>query len=259
MNELAKQIKKKYKEFNVTPQWLGKVIRHNNRTRKRTRHQHFPKTKYKKPINKKKELYNFYKEVKKYPLSKLISIDETSIKPSMVKEYSRCFLGKRCVYKTDDNFVFKKFTLLVAISNSKCLGYKLYENGPVNKERFVDFLKEFIFSKYNNHLIILDNARVHNNNYVKDAILESGNKYQFSVQYTPDTNCIEMFFNQIKNYLKLTRRVLKFKELEKEVISAIKKVKKQNYKNYFQHSYGDKTYKPKSISRLYIKPKVYKV
>ena len=38
MLELSKQIKKKYKDFNVTPQWLGKVLRNNNKTRKRTRH-----------------------------------------------------------------------------------------------------------------------------------------------------------------------------------------------------------------------------
>ena len=53
MLELSKQIKKKYKDFNVTPQWLGKVLRDNNKTRKRTRHEHFPTTKYNKPVNKK--------------------------------------------------------------------------------------------------------------------------------------------------------------------------------------------------------------
>ena len=50
MLELSKQIKKKYKYFNVTPQWLSKVLRDNNKTRKRTRHEHFPTTKYNKPI-----------------------------------------------------------------------------------------------------------------------------------------------------------------------------------------------------------------
>ena len=35
MLELSKQIKKKYKDFNVTPQWLGKVLRDNNKTRKK--------------------------------------------------------------------------------------------------------------------------------------------------------------------------------------------------------------------------------
>ena len=60
------------------------------------------KTKYKKPINEKKELDKFQKEVNKYPLNKIISLDETSTSPAMIKEYSRCQLGKRCVYKTDD-------------------------------------------------------------------------------------------------------------------------------------------------------------
>ena len=103
MLELSKQIKKKYKDFNVTPQWLGKVLRDNNKTRKRTRHEHFPTTKYNKPVNKKTELTKFYKEIKKYPLNKIISIDETSISPAMIMEYSRCDSGKRCVIKTNDN------------------------------------------------------------------------------------------------------------------------------------------------------------
>ena len=36
MFELAKLVKQKYKNFNITPQHLGQVIRDKNRTRKRT-------------------------------------------------------------------------------------------------------------------------------------------------------------------------------------------------------------------------------
>jgi transposase-like protein len=133
MKELAKEIKKKYSSFDITPQHLGKVIRDNNITRKRTRHLHFPKTKYGKPIDKQQELNKFYGGVDKYPLNKIICLDETSIKPSMILEYSRCNLGKKCVIKTDDNIVFQKFTLLVAISNSKCVGHKLYQKGGMIK------------------------------------------------------------------------------------------------------------------------------
>jgi hypothetical protein len=66
-------------------------------------------------------------------------------------------LGKRCIIKTDDNAVFKKYLLVVAISNKKCLGYKLYENGAVNADRFNDFLIE-ILKNVKNKLIILDNG-----------------------------------------------------------------------------------------------------
>ena len=94
MSELAKSLKDKFKDFDITPQHLGKVIRDNNKTRKRTRHKHFPKKRYKKPIDKEDELNKFYKEINKYSLNKIISIDETSIKPSMIKEYSRCEIGQ---------------------------------------------------------------------------------------------------------------------------------------------------------------------
>lgn len=61
----------------------------------------------------------------------------------MMLEYSRCDLGKRCVIKTNDNYVFRKFSLLVAINNSNCVGHTLYEKGGMTKERFV-------FNKYKN-------------------------------------------------------------------------------------------------------------
>lgn len=259
LSELTKLVKKKYKNFNITPRQLGNVIRDNNITRKRTRHEHFPSTRYSIPINKKEELKKFYKEVDKSPLNVIISLDETSIKPAMIKEYSRCKLGRRCVVKTDDSYVFRKFTLLVAISNSKCIGYKLYEKGGMTKERLVEFLEEFVFDKYKNHLIILDNAGSHNNQYVKNAITNSGNKYLFSIPYTPKTNPIEMFFNQIKHYIKLNKKVLRFNELKDEIKNAIKKVKKKNYKNYFLYAYKKTKLKlPIKESTLKRKPKIYK-
>ena len=87
MEELYKIIKKKYKEFDITPQHLGLVIRYNNITRKRTRHEHYPKERYGKPTDIKKELKAFYKEIGKYSLNKIISLDETSIKPAMYLPY----------------------------------------------------------------------------------------------------------------------------------------------------------------------------
>ena len=51
--------------------------------------------------------------------------------------------------------------------------------------------------------------------------------------YTPKTNVIEMVFNQIKHYLKLNKKVLKYPELKREVGKAISKIKPMNYKNYF--------------------------
>ena len=114
----------------------------------------------------------------------------------------------------------------------------------MTKEIFVDFLQQNIFNKYKNHLIILDNADSHNNEYVKNSIINSGNKYLFSLPYTPKTNApIEQYFNQIKHYLRLNKKVLKYNELKEEIKNAIKQVKKYNYKNYFNNAYNKNTYK----------------
>jgi transposase len=260
MEELHKIVKKKYKDFDITPQHLGQVIRDNNITRKRTRHEHYPKERYGKPTDIKKELKTFYKEVDKYSLNKIICLDETSIQPAILPIFSKCTLGKRCVVKTDDNYVFRKFTLLCAISNSKCVGATLYKEGGMTKERFVEFLEANIFNKYKNHLIILDNAGSHNNEYVKQAIINSGNQYLFSLPYTPRCNVIENWFNQLKHYLKLNKKVLKYDELVVEIKNAIKQVKKQNYKNYFENAYNKDVYKDyiKKDSTLKRTPKNYK-
>jgi hypothetical protein len=56
------------------------------------------------------------------------------------------------------------------------------------------------------------------NNYVKDVIMESKNNYLFSVHYTPKTNVVEMYFNQIK----LNKKVLRFDDLKKEILNLLK-------------------------------------
>ncbi len=71
MSELEFDIKKKYPTIDITPQHLGQVIRdnnnkNNNNTRKRTRHEHFPKERYKKPIENQNEINNFYSRVKNF-------------------------------------------------------------------------------------------------------------------------------------------------------------------------------------------------
>jgi hypothetical protein len=39
---------------------------------------------------------------------------------------------------------------------------------------------------------------------VREAIIKSGNQYLFTIPYSPITNAIEMYFNQIKHTFKRT-------------------------------------------------------
>ena len=71
-----------------------------------------------------------------------------------------------------------------------------------------------------------------------------------AIPYTPTTNSpIENYFNQIKHYLKLNKKVLKYDELNEEIKNAIKM---ENYNNYFDNTYnkeGLKQYKRKLSTR----------
>ena len=59
---------------------------------------------------------------------------------------------------------------IFAITNKKYIGYIIYEKGGINSNRLIDFLNEFITTKYKDKLIILDNASSHRNQEVKDNI-----------------------------------------------------------------------------------------
>jgi hypothetical protein len=101
------------------------------------------------------------------------------------------------------------------------------------------FLEKNIFPYYKGILIVLDNAKSHNNELIKNVIIKSGNDYLFAVPYTPKTNNpIEAYFNQIKTYMKKNRNVENYEKLENNIDDAIDRVKPENYKNYFQHAYG---------------------
>lgn len=59
MNLLLAKMKTKFPTLQITPHHLGKVIRDNNITRKRTKIRHYPDTIFRKPINLVKELTIF--------------------------------------------------------------------------------------------------------------------------------------------------------------------------------------------------------
>ena len=59
----------------------------------------------------------------------------------------------------------------------------------------------------------------------KHAIINSSNKYLFTVPYTPKTNAIEMWFNQIKHTLKLNKKVLKFNKLKERLENLLRRLR----------------------------------
>jgi len=126
---------------------------------------------HKNPTNRKADLKAFYSVVSSFPMDKIISIDETSLTPFMFRPYSRCPLGEKCIETTDNNKVFTKHTFVGAISSSKMLGWKVYEEGAMNADRFVEFVRTIIIEhQLENYLFLFDNAGAHKGEKVKKSI-----------------------------------------------------------------------------------------
>jgi transposase len=124
-----------------------------------------------------------------------------------------------------------------AIKYGKIIGYKLYEKekGGINNIKFNKFYDDFIKNKYEDNLLILDNARFHKSKDVIDNITKSKNKIIYSLPYNPNLNPIENLFSQIKSHVK-NKSPDNFEELKKTIDNIIKyKITKDHLKNYFNY------------------------
>ena len=252
-------LKNKFPDLDISRQYIHDIIRDNNITRKRATFEHFPLTYRGEPRDEKAELKAFFKEIKKFSLDNIISIDETSLSTSLGFNYCRNELGKRCIVKTDDNAVFTKYSLVVAITNNKCIGYTLYKKGAVNSDRFNEFIKD-ICDSVKNKIIILDNGQIHKKESTRKIIKDSGNHLLYTCPYHPRLNAIEQFFSQMKHYLKLYKSK-NYNELTVNLKKSIKNIKKDHYKNYFIYAYNKDFYKGKKGSKKSSKhrrSKIYK-
>ncbi len=105
----------------ISKQSISRILNVSNISRKRVRHGHFPKLRRGIETDRKSELSKFYEQIKKYPINKIISIDETSLNPFMYRKYGYSVKGTRCIELTDNNKFFTKHTFVGAITNSKII------------------------------------------------------------------------------------------------------------------------------------------
>ncbi|ULY68506.1 hypothetical protein [Chlorella virus XW01] len=233
---LAKIKKKIIKKFNVdiSISYLFYIIKYTLKlTHKQLRFKYYPE---KKLATLKEDKINFYKEIIKKGKKNIISIDETGFYLNMTKHNGRCEKGRKC-YKTVHKYPFVKFNFVCAIKYGKIIGYKLYEKdkGGIDNIKFTKFYNDFIKNKYENNLLILDNAKFHKSKDVVDNIVKSKNKIIYSLAYNPQCNPIENLFSKLKSHVK-NKSPDNFEELKSTIDNIIKyKISKDHLKNYFNY------------------------
>ena len=233
LSNISYKINNKYKVL-ISISYLFYIIKYKlGITYKQLRVKYYPE---KKISTLKKDKLDYYNEILNTKKNNLISIDETGFYLSMHKSFGRCTKGKRC-YKTIYKYPFVKFNFVCAIKYGKIIGYKLYQKntGGIDVIKFNEFYNEFIKGKYNNNLIIMDNAKFHKSKIVKENIEKSTNKIIYILPYNAKLNPIENLFSQIKNYVKNISPAT-YEDLKITIDKIIKnKIKKEHLKNYFKY------------------------
>ena len=188
LQQIVKLVKTKFK-IDLHRTTILNILKKDKITRKRLRKKYYPQ----KFVDNKIQIMNkFYKDLKKYHYSKVISIDETSIYINMTGSYGRSKSGRRAILTTT-TYPFKKFNLLCAITSKGIVGIELSEHvkGGINVSIFNQFVDKYIDKKYKGYLILLDNAPFHRSKILVNNILKTKNKILNCVPYNPKTNPID--------------------------------------------------------------------
>jgi len=222
--------------INFNRSTITRAIRDNNITLKQTKLLHIPIIRFRQPINIYNNLLNFYNTIKNYNLNDIICIDETSLKSFTTRDKCYEVIGKKCIIKTNSQEVFKKYTGIFAITNKKCIGYEIYDNGGIDSIRLIDFINKFITNKFSNKLIILDNASSHRNQSVK-KIIQQNNNLLYTIPYQHYTNAIENYFSVLKSKLR-KKNLVGLTNLKNDIKNILdNEIKEETYKNIIKNSY----------------------
>ncbi|NEP51267.1 MAG: IS630 family transposase [Moorea sp. SIO3C2] len=180
-----------------------------------------------------KKRLKFWSEVRDIRAEDLIFIDESGVNLAMVRMYARSLKGKRARGKKPLKRG-KNISVIGALSLEKIIGYSsIY--GAVNRVIFEAFIaNQVVPNLWENACVIMDNAKIHEGEMVRELIEQVGAKLIYLPPYSPEFSPIENFWSKVKAILKKIK-ARTYKELIEGIADAILKVTKEDIRNWFTH------------------------
>jgi transposase len=133
--------------------------------------------------------------------SKLVFIDESSMKTNMTRRYGRSKCGQRLVAAVPHGHW--KTTTFVGALRCNGLTAPLVIDGAINGELFLAYVEQVLVPTLKpGDVVIMDNLRVHKMAAVRQAIEASHATLLFIPPYSPDLNPIELAFSKLKALLR---------------------------------------------------------
>jgi transposase len=166
--------------------------------------------------------------------SRLIFLDETSIKTNMAPGYGRCAKGQRLVAKVPHGH-WRTQTFLAALRHDCLIAPGVIE-GPINGDSFLAYVEQILVPALRpGDIVIMDNLSSHKRPAARRAIRAAGAHLFFLPPYSPDLNPIEQLFAKLKNAMR--RAAERTSEATWRRIGALlPTISPQECANYFRNS-----------------------
>lgn len=171
--------------------------------------------------------------MKTIDITKLVSLDESSINLAYTRLYGRAKKNERIKEGLKDARFERKSILSTLRLNGKM--NPLVFDGTLNQYIFAEYIKTQLapdFSPYD--ILLLDNCSVHHSKLVLETLKECGITYMFLPPYSPDFNPIELLWTKIKSVLKKLKARTQEK-LESAINYALTTVELSFIENWFKH------------------------
>lgn len=151
----------------------------------------------------------------------------------MVRLYARAIIGQRARGSKPQKRG-RNVSLLTALSLEKVVASSnIY--GAVDGVTFEAFIaKKLVPKLWKNATVVLDNAKIHLGEMVRELIEQAGAKLIYLSPYSPEFSPIENFWSKVKAILRKAK-ARTYKDLIDSITDAMLKVTKDDIRNWFTH------------------------
>ena len=175
----------------------------------------------------------FWSVIRNIRVEDLIFLDEAGVNLAMVRLYARALKGKRARGKKAQKRG-RNISLISAISVKEVLALEnIY--GAVDGATFEAFVFLKLIPKLGkNACVVMDNAKIHHGEMVRELIEQAGARLIYLPPYSPEFSPIENFWSKVKALLKKTA-ARTYKDLIEAIVNAMIRVTQKDIHNWFAH------------------------
>jgi transposase len=163
----------------------------------------------------------------------LIFLDESGVNLAMVRLYARALKGKRARGEKPQKRG-RNISLIGALSvQGLVASINIY--GAVDGVTFEAFVVQGLIPKlWKNACVVMDNAKIHQGEIVREFIEKAGAKLLYLSPYSPEFSPIENLWSKVKSILRKTA-ARTYKDLIDGIANAMIEVTQSNIRNWFAH------------------------